>query len=135
MPMLDMRVALSNPYTIDYFTVIRRVETVNDFGESTLTTTSYPLTAGVVTAGQPSNLDRQANFQVTPKWIDIVTQFCLYPESESGAGTEYQPDLIVWRGNNYIVKTLADYSSYGLGFVSAGCAITDSQQRPTGSLS
>lgn len=132
MPMLDMRVALLNPYTVDSFTVIRRSEVVNNFGESVLTTATTLNVKGVVTAASPSQLDRQANMQVSPKWIDIATLFRLYPESESAANTEYQPDWVVWRGNTYVVKTLADYSSFGPGFVMAGCAIVDSQQAPTG---
>jgi hypothetical protein len=130
--MLDMRVALLNPYTVDYFSVIRRVEVVNSLGESVLTTTTTPGVAGVVVAAPPTSLDRQANLQVSPKWIDIVTQFRLYSESESSANTEYQPDIVVWNGNNYVVKTLGDYTGYGPGFVSAGCAIMDSQATPPG---
>jgi hypothetical protein len=130
--MLDMRVALQNPYTVDYFSVVRRVETVNGFGESVLTTTTTNSVAGVVVAAPPSSLDRQANMQVAPKWIDVITMFKLYSESESAAKTEYQPDIIVWQGNNYVVKTLGDYSKYGLGFVTAGCAIVDSQATPPG---
>lgn len=132
MPFLDLRVALLNPYTVSYFSVIRRVEVVNDFGESELTTTTTNNVAGVLVAAPPSSLDRQANFQVAPKWVDIATMYKLYAESESAAKTEYQPDIIVWNGNNYIVKTLGDYSSYGPGFVIAGCAIVDSQATPTG---
>lgn len=132
MPMMDMRTALLDPYLVDRFTVIRRQEVVSSNGISVLSTTSTLNVAGVVTAGNPSKLDRQPNMDISDKWIDVVTQFPLYAESESGANTEYKPDIIQWHGNNYIVKTLADYSSYGPGFVSVQCALMDSQATPTG---
>jgi hypothetical protein len=132
MPMIDMRVALLNPYTVDYFNVVRRVEVVNSLGESVLTSTTTANVPGVVVAAPESALDRQANMQVAPKWIDIDTTFLLRSESENAAHSEFQPDIIQWRGNNYIVRTLGDYSSYGAGFVHAGCAMTDSQAAPPG---
>lgn len=130
--MLDMSVALTNPYTADTITVYRRQEVVNNFGESELSVTAYANVVAVVTASAPTTLDRRPDLQVSPKSIDVVTAFRLYSESESTAQAEYQPDIITWHGNNYIVKSLADFSSFGPGYVSASCAITDSQPTPTG---
>ena len=42
----------------------------------------------------------------------------------------HQPDIIRWRGNNFIVRALQDYSQYRRGFVQAEASSIDSQNLP-----
>ena len=108
MPMMDMRVALLNPYTGDTVSVIRRTQTVNSFGENVITTETTANVFGVVTpAAQPSQLDRQPNTQLARQSGSRSSHSSSLVRRERGhaANTEYQPDVVVWHGNNYIVKT------------------------------
>src|SRR5579871_6678910 len=103
------------------FTVLRRFETVNSYGESTVTTKQYPA-VGSVTPGGDNSLSREDAFQTEAKTITVVTAFLLRGPSTNPAGQNFQPDIVVWRGDSYVVRSLNDYSRYGAGLVEAECS-------------
>jgi len=111
---IDVTDILVDAELTDTFTVIRRKETVDVHGRSSVVETKYPNTIGVVTAVSPNDLDRQDGYQVMNRSISIVSNFFL-----QGEVTGYQPDLILWRGNKYIVKTVDPYPQFGEGFMQA----------------
>jgi hypothetical protein len=125
MPMLDMSAALTNPFTLDTFNVIRQQETLNGFGESVVTKQVVTNLRGVVYPETDMALMRQPNMQLASKTIAIVTKFALRTESIG-----YQPDIIVWNGNQYVVTHLGDYSNFGTGFIRATAQIIDAEAIP-----
>ncbi len=55
----------------------------------------------------------------------IVTKFRLRGPAKDGS-TQYQPDLITWEGDSYVVKTIDPYPQYGAGFIQAIVGSMDS---------
>lgn len=117
MPQLDLREALLDPLLIDRFQVVRRAETVNNYGRST-TKNLYFNTFGVVDSASPNDLQRLGDYQFQGGAISVVCQFKLRGVSQE-ARQNYQPDLIQWDSATYIVVTVENYSRYGAGWIQA----------------
>jgi hypothetical protein len=129
MAFLDISDVLLDPSFTDTFQVQRRLETVDINGRST-TRTSTSNTFGVVTAASPNDLSRLPDADVYHRVLSVVTQFKLRGETADGSGSNWKPDLIVWRGNSYIVKEVDLYPQFGAGFVQAICASEDLVDMP-----
>jgi hypothetical protein len=54
-----------------------------------------------------------------------VTKFRL-----QGPSLGFQPDTVIWRGNEFIVRAIDDYSAYGAGFVQALASSVEVLDRP-----
>jgi hypothetical protein len=105
------------------FTVLRRQEAIDTHGRSQLTTTPFTNVVGAVFPTGENSLVRQADFSTQASTITVVTMFGLRGASTDGTNN-YQPDLVQWRGGNYIVKSVKPYL-YGPGFVEAECTTVD----------
>ena len=121
MPLLDVSSILLDPDLADTITVLRRIEWVGTNGRST-TSVQKIGTIGVVTMASPNDLDRAAETQVTTRTISVVTKFKARGEAQG-----YQPDIILWRGDNYVVKSIEPYPQFGAGFVQLQCDSMDIQ--------
>lgn len=116
MPLLDVSEVIDDPDFADTFEVIRRVETVNSFGESTVVEDSTEGVSGVVCMASPEDLERLAEEDRQHKVISVVTRYRLRGVSKE-SGSTYKPDIILWAGSHYEVKWIDDYTHYGTGFV------------------
>ena len=97
----------------DRFDVLRRPETINAFGRSVtsqVTATAY----GTIYPTGDNSLVRQTDYELGRKTLTIVTPYRLRQ-----AAPGYQPDLILYRGNEYVVSKIEDYSQYGAGLIVA----------------
>lgn len=129
-PSIDMRVALTNPITLDKFDVVRRAQVVDNAGKVIVTPTPFSNVRGVVTPNLTmKDLQRMSDAQIQSKAIAIVTRFALRGEAEL-TGQEFQPDLVVWHGNNFLVIFVEDHSNYAAGFVRAVAVMMDIQAIP-----
>lgn len=124
MALLDVSDVLLDPDFTDIFAVRRRMETVNSSGRSVVTERIFPNLIGVITAGSPSDLDRREDYQNMSRSLVIVCQFPLRGET-----TNYQPDIVVWKGSNYLVKHVDLYPQFGKGFYQAECSSMDKADR------
>lgn len=127
MPMLDISVALTSLMFVDVFQVVRRIETVDEFGESTVTLQTFFPVYGSVQAASNNDLKRLPDEQHQGKNISVVTKFPLQGVTANG-----QPDLIQWPVNqnganadSFVVAYLDDYSQFAAGFVQAICHSID----------
>lgn len=118
MPTLDVSEAFDQSF-MDSFTVVRRVETINQYGRVNWTPTQFTAT-GVVVATSPNDLQRLPEMQYMNKSISIYTQWQL-----QGPSPGHQPDEIIWHGSQYLVRALDDYSGYGRGFIMVICVSID----------
>lgn len=110
MALLNVTEPLQDPDLCDAFTFYRRFETVDDTGRTVLQ--SNPVQAyGVITASTPNSLDRPEEYGSFTRSITVVTMFEL-----RGAMRGTQPDIIFWRGSNYVVKSIDFYAHFGSGF-------------------
>jgi hypothetical protein len=126
MPFLDVTQPLLDPEFTDSFTVLRRQEVVDSHGRSTLQTTTFAAIIGVVTASSPNDLDRPQDYEVFTRAISIVTKFRM-----RGEVVGYQPDVVVWRGDNFVVKHIGLYPQFGVGFYQVECESMDRVDNPT----
>jgi len=117
---MDFSDILVDPLLSDRFSVIRRKEVIDVHGRSTIVATTFPNVVGVVTPISPSDLDRQTDYQKMSRSISVVCSFFLQGEVEG-----YQPDLVVWRGDQYVVKSIDPYPQFGKGFMQAECTSQD----------
>lgn len=120
MALLDVTQILTDPDLVDIFDVIRRQETVDNTGTSVVTPTTFSRVIGVVTSIGPSSLDRSENYQTFTRSISVVTKFPLRGET-----TGYQPDIVYWRGDSFVVKAIDPYPQFGPGFWQAECTSMD----------
>lgn len=123
MPTLDVSEVLTDPAFAEMITIIRRSEALNQYGESVQT--SQTLTAvGVVTSGR-GELVRAAEQQHMPRNIVVHSKFRM-----RGPSPGYQPDVISWHGNSYVVSSLRDWSNFGAGYTAAECQSIDHIDQP-----
>jgi hypothetical protein len=123
-PFLDVSEVLVDPDFADTFDVTRSPEVVNSFGESTVPVPQViPGKIGVVTMASPNDLDRLPEGDNSSRTISIVTKFRL-----QGPSPGFKPDVVTWRGDNYVVKLVEPYVQYGAGFIQALAGSIDTQQ-------
>jgi len=131
-PMLDVSAALTNPYTLDTFDVNRVQEIMNNYGEMTTNVQTFPGESGVVYPEGPEDLARRPEAELNAKTIVIITRFALRGmSSDSNDGKRYQPDIVTWRNDNYIVVRVEDWSNFASGFVKCTCSSTDMVDQST----
>lgn len=120
MPNLDVSDILLDPDFCEQLTVQRRAITMTKGRATTTSTTISPAPYGVVFS-ITGDLLRASDQQNMPATIVVHTPFRL-----RGASPGYEPDLVIWNGDNYAVTALDNFSRYGSGFVAATCTAQDS---------
>jgi hypothetical protein len=130
--MLNLSSVLTSPMLVDTFTVNRRTQTVNNFGVASTTVQPFAGLYGVVYPSNENELKRLPDLQVQEKAITVITNFALRGESETSAdpAVSFQPDIVVWGGDNFVVRKLEDWSQYGPGFILAICTSIDLVDTP-----
>ena len=127
MPTHDVSEAF-DPSFLDNFTIIRRVQRVNQYGRVEIIERRWT-GVGVVVASSPNDLQRLPEMQYFNKAVTVYTQWKL-----QGPSAGMQPDEIIWpptpAGSQYIVRSLEDYSRYGRGFISCVCLSIDAVDPP-----
>jgi len=111
-----------DPMLADTFNVIRRMETVGANGRSTTQNQTFKRIVGVVNMSSDAEVVRQQfpEMEFSTRVISVVCKFRLQTAVQN-----YQPDIVVWRGNNYLVQQIALYPQYGAGFYEATCTSMD----------
>ena len=124
MPTIDVSDLTEDPDLADTFTVLRRQQVTGTNGTISVTTTTYPNVVGVVGPSGDNSLARQAAFETQGKSIQVITKFRLRGATRE-AGNVYQPDVVVWGGDNFLVVSVSDFTQFGVGFVSVDCTSMD----------
>jgi hypothetical protein len=75
-------------------------------------------------------LSRLAEQQFQGKSLSIVSTFLLRGAAKFVGGLSFQPDLVLWKSNYYIVQEVTDYSQFGTGMVQANCVTFDYVDAP-----
>lgn len=76
---------------------------------------------GSVTPTGDSSLIREDGYTTATKTLMVITRLFLRNASEDVNGIKWQPDLIFWQDDYFVVKDLDDYSQFGVGMVKADC--------------
>jgi galactose-6-phosphate isomerase len=115
-PLLDVSEILSDPDFVDTaLACIRNTQTVGPDGIAVNAKVTTPF-SGVVTNDDGDIMLRQADGTFVKGSIMVHTRFVL---TNGVAGID--ADIVVWRGRKFTVVNVADYSTYGAGFVAASC--------------
>jgi hypothetical protein len=126
MPFIDVSDLLYDSYIAgEKFTVYRRTEVVNQYGENLIAVIIFDNIAGQISPHIPSRLLREPSFTSREKYIQVITPWFITGGGVDALNNLYQPDLVLWKNNLYIVKAAQDYSKYGTGFIVAQCEIFD----------
>lgn len=120
MPDLDVSDLLLDPDFCEQLSVQRRQITMVKGRSTTTPVTISPAPYGVVFS-ITGGLIRAGDQQNMPATIVVHTPFRL-----RGASPGYEPDLVIWNGDNYAVTAIDNFSKYGAGFVAATCTSQDS---------
>ena len=110
MAFLNVSSVLLDPDFCDSLVCRRRQQAMSATGRAIMEEMLLPF-SGVVTAISPSDLDRQEDYSIMSRSISVVTKF-----RAQGETVGYQPDVLVWRGNNFVVKHVDPYPQFGEGF-------------------
>lgn len=119
MPTIDVTDIVLDPDFSEPVTIVRRHETINTYGESVVDSVEIPIQA-VVTSGPKPGMERMPEGQLQ---TDIINVHC--QQRLVGPSNGNQPDIVIWRGRQFVVTKVNDYSHFGRGFVSAECSSMD----------
>lgn len=131
MPTLDVSEALTCPELADRICVWRRPEVVTDKGR-TSTAGEEPIrnVVAVVCMAGPDDLERLPEEERMGRVISVVTRFRLRGPAKDLRNQAYQPDVLDWNGDRYVVSWIDPYNRYGSGFIQALAVATAAVQRP-----
>lgn len=122
MPEIDVSDLLLDSFIAgEELTILRRTEVVGANGVPAITEVEVaPKPFGSVQPSGDNSLVREDAFQQQAKSIRVITSFRLRGEARDG-GQDFQPDIVVWNGSRFLVRTIEDYSRYGAGMIQADC--------------
>jgi hypothetical protein len=117
MPTLDVSEILDDPEFSTTFVLLRRDEVVGANGRATFVTQAGVTVVGVV---QPTGDDNVLTAEATNinRFIEIISKTPLRTAREG-----LTADRVVWLGNTYVVKSVADWSQWGDGFCEANAEL------------
>jgi hypothetical protein len=117
--MLNVSRVVLNPRFLQPITQIKRTETVNQYGESVISSDEITIQA-VVTMANAQDLNRFTDATVYKKAILVSTANVINPDSIQG-----QPDMLIYKDETYIVIGVDSYSEFG--YTRAVAALADFQ--------
>lgn len=121
MPSIDVTDLLVDPEIAgEPFIVVRRQMTVDNHGKTNIAFTVFPNVAGSITPTGDNSLVRAEAYETQANTIKVITPFRLRGVSKDVSGS-FLPDLVLWGGNHFEVKSLNDWNTFGAGFMEADC--------------
>ncbi len=116
MALIDVTDIVLDPDFQDSITIVRRVDSVNSYGENVITETSESVRA-IVQPASPDDLQRLPD---SVRRRDAVTVYY------SGILTaDAYPDVVVWGGDRYQVRDTEQFLNWGRGYTKAVCTLIE----------
>lgn len=127
MPALDVSDITLDPDFAEALTLYRREQVISSKGRVTPTLVLVtPTPYGVVLAQDDLPLQRGPDQQNLPQLLEVHTPFRIRSATKDPAtGKIYQPDVLVWNGDNFLCTRTYNFSHFGRGFIRAVFASTD----------
>lgn len=126
MPLLNVTSVLASPFFADRFQVRRRTAVVGPNGRNK-NKDDLSWQSGVVQPDGNNTQERNKEEAHGNKTISVITKFPLRDQVNGAL-----PDVVIWRGDEYLVDAVDDLTNYGPGFVEATCISQDAQEAPPG---
>ena len=111
-----------DPDYVDSFTVRRQAESIVN-GRSVIHPTDIAPVYGTICAASPNDLARVPDSSSFTRAISVITPFHC-----KGVEIGFQPDLILWKGSQYLVKHVDLYPHMGPGFFQVIASSVTSQE-------
>lgn len=119
MALIDVSDIVADPDFQDAVTLIRRVSSVNAYGENEITESSSSVSM-VIQPASPDDLQRLPD---SVRRRDAVTVW--YRGELSVDANGVYPDVIVWVGKRYQVRDTEPFGNWGVGYVKAVCTLIE----------
>lgn len=117
---MNLAPALASVGLTSRIKVSRRVEVVNNFGESNTSNWVVDRVPACVFVDGQNKLDRRPEAQSTERSIGIITRFSLrVAGADPQSGKTWQADVVTWEGNEYTVIMANPWGNVGCGYVEA----------------
>lgn len=111
MARLNVSEVLCDPLFADKFTIIRRTETIEANGRSTITSMNIPNIVATVVPDAPAGNDRREDGQITARVVSLVSKFQFRAAAEG-----VQPDQFDIDGTRFTVTEVMPFKRFGQGF-------------------
>lgn len=115
MPNMDFTEVMTDPDLVDLMQYVRQTQTMTPLGTSSVTAVTADLW-GIVTSGGTRLLRRIAEGELNAGAITVHSKTRLIAGED-----DITADVVAWRGKQYTVNKVRDYSHFGQGFVAADC--------------
>lgn len=114
MAITDVTELLGDADFVDSFSVIRRVNSVNNYGENVLSESTISAVGSI----QPASPDDMQRLPDSVRRRDAITVY-----SVTRISPDAYPDVVVWNGKKYQAQTSEDFGNYGAGYTKAICTL------------
>lgn len=120
MPLIDVTdILFDTDIAGQVFTVYRRKEVVNAYGESVVKIKVIPNQVGSIQPSGDQTVIREGEYDAQNQQIKICCVFRLRGVTRGPGGKTYKPDRIAWGGNLYEVTSPNEWEDFGRGFIEA----------------
>lgn len=116
MAIIDVTELLGDADFVDSFSVIRRVNSVNNYGENALSESTISAVGSI----QPASPDDMQRLPDSVRRRDAITVY-----SVTRISPDAYPDVVVWNGKKYQAQTSEDFGNYGAGYTKAICTLIE----------
>lgn len=116
MALIDVTELLSDPDFMDSVTIIRRSQTVNEYGEAEITETSSVVSVVV----QPASPDDMQRLPDSARRRDAIAVWY-----KGTLSADAYPDVIVWQSKRFQVRDSEAYGNWGAGYSKAVCTLIE----------
>lgn len=116
MAIIDVTELLGDADFVDSFSVIRRVNSVNNYGENVLSESTISAVGSI----QPASPDDMQRLPDSVRRRDAITVY-----SVTRISPDAYPDVVVWNGKKYQAQTSEDFGNYGAGYTKAICTLIE----------
>jgi len=116
MAITDVTELLGDADFVDSFSVIRRVNSVNNYGENVLSESTISAVGSI----QPASPDDMQRLPDSVRRRDAITVY-----SVTRISPDAYPDVVVWNGKKYQAQTSEDFGNYGAGYTKAICTLIE----------
>ncbi len=127
MPMEIASHVVFDPLLASRFDIIKRVDMRDENGRTVVAQTQQNNIVGVICMNDDIELLREEfpEVQYTTRVISVVSAKKLQTAAKG-----WQPDIVVWLGDNYLVRRVSPYPQFGRGFYEAVCSSIDLKDAP-----
>ena len=116
MAIIDVTELLGDADFVDSFSVIRRVNSVHNYGENVLSESTISAVGSI----QPASPDDMQRLPDSVRRRDAITVY-----SVTRISPDAYPDVVVWNGKKYQAQTSEDFGNYGAGYTKAICTLIE----------